>query len=219
MAARKKRASGRKRAARKPPRAARRAKRSAREATRKARKPRRAPKAKRPSPRRKRGAAAPKRAAAPPRAELARRILALAPRLALADRHESIGAAAATALRNVQDTAAGARATRGSAAGSTQGAVDLAEPLLGALIALAELGYRLRVSALAGGMHRPDSPHYAGRAFSVDRLNGQAVGARHPDVGRFRDDCRRLGAIRVIGPGEPGHETEVQAVWPQAPLS
>jgi hypothetical protein len=202
MVARRKRAKERTRAARKPKRAARKPKRAARRPRRKPAKARRAAAARAPSS---------------ARVELARRILALAPGLELADRHERGGAAADTALRNGQDTAAGRRATRGSASGATQGVVDLALPLLGALVALAGRGYRLRVRELAGGVHAPDSAHYAGLAFSVDRLNGQRVGARHPDVGRFRDDCRRLGAIRVLGPGVRGHEHEIEAAWSRLP--
>jgi hypothetical protein len=118
----------------------------------------------------------------------------------------------------VEDTAAGRRATRAGAFGGTAGPVDLAPRMLAALVALVERGYRLRVAELAGGRHPPSSAHYAGVAFRVDRLNGQAVGARHPDVGRFRDDCRRLGATRVEGPGEGGAEPFVAAEWPRTPL-
>jgi hypothetical protein len=74
------------------------------------------------------------------------------------------------------------------------------------------------VRELAGGVHPPDSPHYAGAAFSVDRLNGQPVAPRSPDVGRFREDCRRLGAVRVLGPGAAGHEGHVHAAWPRPAL-
>jgi hypothetical protein len=216
MVARRKRAKRRKPALRKPSRAARKPRGAARG---RAGNKRAGSKRERSVRKSRRTAAKPKRRAAKPaRAELARLILALAPRLELADRHERGVAAAATARRNVEDTAAGGRATRGSAAGSTQGAVDLALPVLAALVALAERGYRLRVCELAGGIHRPDSPHYAGAAFSVDRLNGRSVEPRHPDVGRFRDDCRRLGAVRVLGPGVRGHESHVQAAWPRSPL-
>jgi hypothetical protein len=146
-------------------------------------------------------------------------VLALAPRLELAVRHADGRADATTALRNVEDTAAGGRATRGSPVGVAAGPVELEPRMLGALVALVERGYRLRVAELAGGCHRADSAHYAGAAFRVDRLNGQAVGPRHPDVGRFRDDCRRLGALRVAGPGEGGAEPFVAAQWRSSPPS
>ena len=81
--------------------------------------------------------------------------------------------------------------------------------------AILELGrfYSFTISEVAGGSHSSTSVHYTGRAFDVNILNGARVSSSHPDYRQFMEDCRQLGASRVLGPPSAGHNTHIHAEW------
>jgi hypothetical protein len=146
-------------------------------------------------------------------ASLATRILAQ-PRISLATAHASGAQDQATARQNMLDTVAGQPARRSSHGGAPGGTTPLDSRMLSGLLALAEQ-YSFSVSELAGGAHNPRSRHYVGTAADFNRLNGERVGAAHPEVRGFMQRCRELGATEVLGPGDRDHGTHVHAAWPR----
>ncbi len=148
--------------------------------------------------------------------ELARRILGLRPRIELAKQHPSGAVDQATALRNIEHTAAGDRATRGLPGGGVDGLIDLQPSMLAGMSRLVEQeGFTFLVTEVAGGGHATHSRHYVGVAFDVGVLNGRRVSATNSAVTGFIQACSRLGATEVLGPGDRNHETHVHAAWPR----
>jgi hypothetical protein len=92
------------------------------------------------------------------------------------------------------------------------GMVSLDVRLLRALLELSRI-YTFSISELAGGSHSKDSPHYLGRAFDVNVINGTRVSIKHPNYKDFMQDCRQLGATTVLGPPTKHHETHIHAAW------
>jgi len=134
--------------------------------------------------------------------------------IALAAAHVKTPLDNATARRNIEDTANGGLAFRSSQGNAPGGAVKLDIRLLVGLLALAET-YRFSISELAGGEHSRTSRHYSGVSVDVNVINGRRVSATHPDVAKFKRDCRKLGATEVLGPGDPDHATHIHCTWPR----
>jgi zinc D-Ala-D-Ala carboxypeptidase len=150
-------------------------------------------------------------AAASARVSLAKTILR-SHRIALATTHPSGVRDNANARQNIVDTAEGRRAHRSCYGTAPCGSVYLNVSMLRGMAALRR-SFTFRVSEIAGGSHSPSSRHYAGKAFDVDVLDGQAVSASNPHVRTFMARCRALGAVEVLGPGDPGHATHLHCGW------
>jgi hypothetical protein len=120
-----------------------------------------------------------------------------------------------TARRNIQDAAAGlpARTSPFSDIGSRPVFLDL-KMLRGLVHLRLVYGYTMQVTAIAGGDHSDNSPHYFGKAFDVDFVNGVKVTSANTLLPAFKAACRALGATDVRGPGDPGHDTHVHCAWP-----
>ena len=146
------------------------------------------------------------------RARLAAEILR-SHRISLATFHVSGVVDHANARQNIVDTAHGKAARRSCYGGAPCGSVFLNVAMLRGMLALRN-SYTFRVSEIAGGAHSPGSRHYAGKAFDVDILDGQAVSASNPHVHGFMQHCHLLGATEVLGPGDPGHATHLHCGWP-----
>ena len=151
-------------------------------------------------------------AAAQSRASLASTILKTH-RITLATTHVSGVRDNATARDNIVDTAHGRRAHRSCYGTAPCGSVYLDVSMLRAMLQLRK-GFTFRVSEIAGGSHTAGSRHYAGKAFDVDVVDGRGVSAANPHVRSFMARCRALGAVEVLGPGDPGHATHVHCGWP-----
>lgn len=137
-------------------------------------------------------------------------------RISLADFHVSGRRDKATALDNVRHTARGAKASRSSYGNAPGGFTQLDNRMLAGMIKLADEGYGIRVTEIAGGSHSPKSRHYTGVAFDLDYINGTKVGWGNPYYRQFMKRCRRLGATEVLGPGDRGHNTHVHVAWPRS---
>lgn len=120
----------------------------------------------------------------------------------------------ATALKNIRDTADDRDAQRSTYGNAPGGTVALRQTMLQGMLDLAD-SYNFRVSEIAGGSHGPNSRHYAGIAFDIDRINGAPVNAGNPHFGAFMERAEELGATEVLGPGDPNHNTHVHAAWPR----
>lgn len=149
--------------------------------------------------------------------ELAARVQRTAA-ISLARGHESGNQDDATAEDNIMDAANGRAANRSSyTQGGNRGpggTTALDQEMLEGMLALAA-DYRFTVSEIAGGVHSPNSRHYAGVAFDVNTLDGQAINNGHPSFRQFMQRGRDLGATEVLGPGDPGHATHVHLAWPR----
>jgi hypothetical protein len=119
----------------------------------------------------------------------------------------------ASALDNINQSAAGYAAKRSSYGTAPGGYVWLDSRMLRAMRDLAKRGYTFRVTALAGASHSSNSRHYAGLAFDIDQINGQKVGYGNPYWRTFLKRCRELGATETLGPGDRGHSTHIHAAW------
>jgi hypothetical protein len=118
----------------------------------------------------------------------------------------------ANVRQNIQDTANDIVASRSNYQNAPGGTVKLDNRMLAAINKLAQT-YSFSISELAGGSHSKHSLHYDGVAFDVNVLNGQRVNASHPDVAKFKRDCRSEGATEVLGPGDAGHATHIHCAW------
>ncbi|HEX8499169.1 MAG TPA: hypothetical protein VF659_01165 [Pyrinomonadaceae bacterium] len=148
----------------------------------------------------------------PERVRLARLILR-SRRITLARLHPSRVPDNATAYKNIVQTARGERAKRSSYGGAPGGAVYLDTRILRALAMLRHT-FTFKVSEIAGGEHSPNSRHYKGLAFDIEAINGVSVSAANRHVAAFKQRCRGLGAVFVLGPGDdPDHATHVHAQW------
>jgi hypothetical protein len=147
------------------------------------------------------------------RAWLAGAILSNA-NITLATAHITTPLDNATARKNIEDTSRGIDASRSTSGTAPGGSVKLDIRVLMGILKLAET-YSFSISELAGGAHSRTSRHYDGVTLDVNVLNGRRVSATHPDVAKFKRDCRRLGATQVLGPGDPGHATHIHCAWPR----
>ena len=134
-------------------------------------------------------------------------------KITLATSHTSGVTDSATARQNIDDTAKARDASRSSYGAGPGGSVKLDIRLLTGILKLAE-AYSFSISELAGGSHSRGSRHYNGVTMDVNVINGRHVGKSHPDVANFMQQCRKLGATQVLGPGSPGHDTHVHCAWP-----
>jgi len=134
--------------------------------------------------------------------------------ITLATGHVSGTADNANARQNIDDTSRGIDASRSSYGNAPGGTVKLDIQLLTSILKLAET-FSFSISELAGGSHSAGSRHYDGVTVDVNVINGQHVGAGHPDLANFKQACRDLGATEVLGPGNPGHATHVHCAWPR----
>jgi hypothetical protein len=137
------------------------------------------------------------------------------PDITLATTHVSNVRDNANAKATVQDAARGNPSDRSRYGNAPGGEIGLDPRMTEAMEDLTARGYKFRVSEITGGSHGRNSRHYAGIAFDVDQINGQRVGARHPDVRGFMAACREMGATEVLGPGDDGHDTHIHAAWPR----
>jgi hypothetical protein len=117
-----------------------------------------------------------------------------------------------TARQNIEDTSNGrpARTSPWSDVGVKK--VELSANLLEGMVSLGK-DYDFRVTTIAGGDHSSGSYHYAGTAVDIDQIDGKAVGAGNPKVAKVKSACKRLGAVEILGPGDPGHDTHVHCAW------
>jgi hypothetical protein len=76
-------------------------------------------------------------------------------------------------------------------------------------------GFTFNVSEIAGGSHSSLSRHYAGVAFDINQLNGQAISAGHPKLSQLLQAGTNMGAQEVLKPGDAGHSTHVHFAWPR----
>lgn len=136
------------------------------------------------------------------------------PGVTLATVHSSGVVDQANPRQNMVDMAAGGPAHRSSYGTAPGGTVMLDRRLLNGMIALAQQ-YTFSVAEICGGSHNSNSRHYAGIAADFNIVNGQRIGAGHPDLTAFKARCQALGATEVLGPGAPNHDTHVHAAWPR----
>ena len=132
--------------------------------------------------------------------------------ITLATTHVSGVSDNANALQNIQDTANGAQASRSQYGNAPGGVVSIDENTLQGLLDLAAT-YSFRVSEVAGGSHSSGSAHYYGLAFDIDQINGAAVNSGNPDYQALMTLAKSKGAIVVLGPGDPHHDTHVHAAY------
>ncbi|WP_086820519.1 hypothetical protein [Allokutzneria sp. NRRL B-24872] len=123
---------------------------------------------------------------------------------------------ASTARSNINDAAAGRKASTSPWSDVGVKKVTLTDrTLTGMLKMRATAGYKFRVTTIVGGDHSSNSRHYAGLAFDVDQINGRAVSSSHPSYRAFMNKCRAYGATEVLGPGNAGHSGHVHCAWPR----
>jgi hypothetical protein len=116
-----------------------------------------------------------------------------------------------TARQNIVDTSKGDRATSPwSDVGVTK--VQLSPEMLSGMVSLGK-DFDYRVTTVAGGDHSPNSYHYKGTAFDIDQIDGGAVSASNPKVSKVKSACKQLGAVEILGPGAPGHDSHVHCAW------
>jgi len=123
----------------------------------------------------------------------------------------------ATALDNIQQTAAGLPAARSSYGRAPGGYVELSPQMLAAMKALAKDGYHFHVTSIAGSSHSSRSRHYLGVAFDVNKINGVPVRSGSPYWREFIRKCEAMGATETLGPGDKGHSTHIHVAWPRPP--
>lgn len=123
----------------------------------------------------------------------------------------------ATALDNIQQTAAGLPAARSSYGTAPGGFVKLSPQMLFAMNRLANEGYHFHVTSIAGSSHSRRSRHYLGTAFDVNRINGVPIRSNSPYWREFIRKCEAMGATETLGPGDRGHSTHIHLAWPRPP--
>jgi hypothetical protein len=116
----------------------------------------------------------------------------------------------ASPLQNVMDIASGKKASRSSYGNAPGGTTDIDARVFLALLALADKYGEVEVTSIAGNSHAKNSPHYSGRAIDIRRLGGKMVNRRNVKMKAFREYAiRELGALVVLGPGDPGHDGHI----------
>ncbi len=146
---------------------------------------------------------------------MAKAILAAPEKYKLANYHLSGVSDNATALKNVQATAAGYAAKRSSYARAPGGYCYLQENMLRGMIKLAKQGYTIAISEIAGGGHSSTSRHYLGVAYDVTHINGVKVSWNNPYFRAYMAKARALGATEVLGPGDRNHSGHLHIAWPR----
>ena len=136
-------------------------------------------------------------------------------RFKLANFHVSGKVDNATALQNIQQTAAGSSAARSSYGTAPGGRTMLDTRMLRAMRTLVNSGYTVRVTSIAGSSHSSNSRHYVGKAIDIDYINGVKIGSSNPHYRAFLQRCREMGATEVLGPGDRGHSTHIHVAWPR----
>jgi len=147
--------------------------------------------------------------------ELAKRVLAQPNKFKLANYHLSGKRDNATALKNMQATAAGYSARRSYYGKSPGGYCKLQPNMLRGMLKLADMGYSISISEIAGGSHSSNSRHYQGVAYDVTYINGIKVGWNNPYYRAYMKRARALGATEVLGPGDRGHSGHLHIAWPR----
>lgn len=151
--------------------------------------------------------------------QLGQQVLALhnSGKIILASNHASGNTDNANALQNIKDTSDGKTAQRSSyqdGSLKTPGGTTSIDPqVLQAIISLEAKFGKFTISEIAGGAHSNNSDHYTGRAFDVSQINGSGVNSSHPKFKDFMNECTRLGAKLVLGPGNTGHSTHIHCSW------
>ena len=100
----------------------------------------------------------------------------------------------ANASDNIRDAAAGKAVNRSNYENAKGGTVQLSPKLLIGLLELSKK-YKFSVQELAGASHGKDSNHYKGISVDINELNGQHVGANHPNAKQFIKDAKKLGFV------------------------
>ncbi len=131
-----------------------------------------------------------------------------------------VSSANSTARQNIVDTAKCARAHTSWYGDAGDTLVYLHSGMLSTIKTLATTyGYSMLVTEYAGGDHSSGSYHYRGTAFDVATINGRGVSSSNPYWRTFNQRCRDRGAVEVLGPGFPGHDTHVHNAWPSGTSS
>lgn len=151
----------------------------------------------------------------PPRVAMAQQILDRPESFKFNNFHISGVRDSATALRNMQDAAAGRASRRSSYAKAPGGYCYLQENMLRGMITLANQGYRIGVTEIAGGGHSRRSRHYLGVAYDVNYINGVKVSYSNPYYREYMKRARALGATEVLGPGDKNHSGHLHIAWPR----
>lgn len=137
------------------------------------------------------------------------------PKAEFANYHVSGRRDRATALDNIQQTAAGLPAARSAYGTAPGGTVQLSPQMLYAMKTLADEGYSFHVTAIAGSSHSSRSRHYLGVAFDINKVNGVPVRSGSPYWRDFIRKCEAMGATETLGPGDRGHSTHIHVGWPR----
>lgn len=129
--------------------------------------------------------------------------------------NDPYGDNASSARQNILDTA---RCTTAQTSARSDVGVDqiwLHTGLLSTMKALvASYNYSYFAGFIAGGDHSSGSYHYRGTAKDVSYINGRIVSSSNPYWRTYNQRCRDRGAVEVLGPGFPGHDTHVHNAWP-----
>lgn len=151
----------------------------------------------------------------PPRVAMAQDILGNPQKYKLANYHLSGVRDSATALQNMQDAASGRMSARSSYSVAPGGYCYLQEDMLKGMISLANQGYTIAISEVAGGGHSRTSRHYLGVAYDVTHINGIKVSYSNPYYRAYMAKARALGATEVLGPGDRNHSGHLHIAWPR----
>lgn len=113
--------------------------------------------------------------------------------------------------KNLQDAAAKKPSQ------TNDGQTYLHQDMLNGVLAIANAGYSICLSELAGGRHSDNSRHYVGLGLDIDSINGSDANKSNPASARVMELCRSNGATEVLGPVKPdaGHEGHVHCGWPR----
>jgi hypothetical protein len=117
------------------------------------------------------------------------------PNIVLATVHVSGVHDNATAQQNIIDTANGKPAARSHYGNAPGGTVVLHQTILLALLKISQ-SFPIGVSEIAGGSHSPDSFHYQGLAFDINRINTKPVSTAAIAAPVVKT-CKDLGASYV----------------------
>ncbi|MER7181490.1 hypothetical protein ABT404_18735 [Streptomyces hyaluromycini] len=105
----------------------------------------------------------------------------------------------AFALQNLKDTAAGKPAARSCYGNAPCGTVRLHATMLQALLDITR-GQTVNVSEIAGASHSPNSLHYQGTAFDIDRISGSGGSGNalaHAQADPAIGTCAAMGAAEA----------------------
>ena len=138
------------------------------------------------------------------------------PNIGLSKLHTNGRKDSATPYLNITDFGLGKPANRSSYNGAPGGNTEISQVLLQVMLALANRGFKFRITEIAGGKHSGNSRHYLGLAFDINEINGRPVNNRNPYYKRFMKLCRELGATEVLGPGDADHSNHIHLAWPRS---